>query len=710
MTDSRFVFFGRAGFWLSLVFLFGCEDDTSRICTCPGSTGGWASVTTWPAQAQVRLDHWNRLATDPRPSTPPRVDLLRGAVILGLDRSEIPDLDYSGSWQERLLVGTGNFSRGAEPPVEAISAQLETLRQSASPVSVVEESAIRANLAAAIVRDAIAGSVVTDALLESLQLGLSVVEGHCGVPEAVLNESAIRLLISDVLGQRGDRESSVAFRLAAEEVLDRIVSEDPNGCSDGPVAFFGTQGTGERYAYVIDKSASMDVPGGFDQLKRRLRASIRGLSEDVAFSLIFFSEVIETASGEQVATSEFLEIPVPPFMEDDAGMFRRSSLGGLNGNEGMRWLEAQIEAVRPDGSTYSDEALLRAISLEPTTIFLLTDAALYDDQPTLERISESAKQNEIRVNTVLFLTEGTNEPSILEEGMIQLERLSSATGGVSVIVENGVGNSIPETNGRSIRFERAGETFRDRALRSGLWTPVCERQYLRIASAIASRNGNHAEASDLIGRSFEAPPYDVLTRSVTMADETDTPEWPRTIHGSPLPIDGMGVFEQGLEQFLAGDSDGAISAFEKARVIWAACMHTAVASGRADDARRFEDLACRSTLFETFVRGERSSRAATEGIASLEAVGIKGGSSWSRQLLAAGGGSLGRLRASLALWAWSGEDEAQARAEYDLSLWFFDEDEDSAPLTEMPGFEGLSETERRFFEALQFQAGLTERT
>ncbi len=122
-----------------------------------------------------------------------------------------------------------------------------------------------------------------------------------------------------------------------------------SGTGGGP-AIFQVEGRGESVVYVIDRSSSMGLNGGFSAARRELLASLARLPASVRFQVIVYNR--DAVPLRLDGRSELL--PATDALKDEAARL----LGGL----------------MPAGKTDHLEALRRGLALEPDVLFLVTDA------------------------------------------------------------------------------------------------------------------------------------------------------------------------------------------------------------------------------------------------------------------------------------------------------------------------------------------------
>ena len=112
------------------------------------------------------------------------------------------------------------------------------------------------------------------------------------------------------------------------------------------VSFFGANGKGERFVYLVDSSGSMGAGMRFQKEKRELIRSIRTLKPRMKFTVIFYDDV-PRHNG--------------PFKLYDAT------------ERNIRLMTQWITSRRLGGSNFMIPALKEAMMLKPDTVFLLSD-------------------------------------------------------------------------------------------------------------------------------------------------------------------------------------------------------------------------------------------------------------------------------------------------------------------------------------------------
>jgi hypothetical protein len=160
------------------------------------------------------------------------------------------------------------------------------------------------------------------------------------------------------------------------------------GSRDGPGgagsrSLFDEAARSQSVVYVIDRSGSMGLYGGFNLAKRELLASLQSLPPDTRFQVIFYDRHAEPLCvGGQVGL-----LPASDVV--------KSQVADL------------VSKMRPGGSTHHLQALQKALFLRPETILFVTDA---DDLSVEDvRLVTQANQGRSSIHSI-ELTRGKNAP------------------------------------------------------------------------------------------------------------------------------------------------------------------------------------------------------------------------------------------------------------------------------------------------------------
>jgi len=144
------------------------------------------------------------------------------------------------------------------------------------------------------------------------------------------------------------------------------------------VSLFGTEGTGSKFVFVIDYSASMTEKGGrpFRAAKEHLLASLEPLTDFQQFNIIFFNDKhVIWREGRQL-----------PWANDQ------------NKENARIFVQGRIA----HGGTKIYDPLLAAIRLNPDVIFFLSDGE-ETDAPTGGEFADIRRNNRgIQINAIQF--------------------------------------------------------------------------------------------------------------------------------------------------------------------------------------------------------------------------------------------------------------------------------------------------------------------
>jgi len=149
------------------------------------------------------------------------------------------------------------------------------------------------------------------------------------------------------------------------------------GGGGGGATFFGISSKGTRFAYIVDRSTSMERQQRLPIAKEELVRSLRGLPDYAQFIVVFYSS----------------EIRLPPMQRDSWLSARRSTI-----NRFVRWLDD----VTPEGGTHPQQAFMMifALDLTPDAIFFLTDGEIPADTVQLLRELNRNGRRGVVINTI----------------------------------------------------------------------------------------------------------------------------------------------------------------------------------------------------------------------------------------------------------------------------------------------------------------------
>lgn len=188
---------------------------------------------------------------------------------------------------------------------------------------------------------------------------MRVWQGGCAIPSVVVVRRVVAAALTAAVTVALTAALTAALTIA---VPARAAEQDRRPSTTSPgrgtAAIFGLEAAGDRFVYVVDRSASMDEPDGrpLARAKRELLASIEALGDARQFHVIFYNErpMVFAPQGHRGR----------PIFADD---------------ESKRVLRRFVDDVGAVGGTRHYEAIAAALKLAPDAVFVLTDADVRDD-------------------------------------------------------------------------------------------------------------------------------------------------------------------------------------------------------------------------------------------------------------------------------------------------------------------------------------------
>lgn len=166
------------------------------------------------------------------------------------------------------------------------------------------------------------------------------------------------------------------------------------GAGTGSASFFGIEARGNRFAYIIDVSGSMDREGRMQAMQSELTESISAMPDHVSFFVVSYSDTAEALGGKRRWT-------------DASGV-------------GKRWARGEISKISALGSTKPLPAfeMVYDIRPRPDAIYFMTDGEFDDGVPDI--IIRRNQDRPVPVHCITFMTRSA-EPV--------MRRIASETGG-----------------------------------------------------------------------------------------------------------------------------------------------------------------------------------------------------------------------------------------------------------------------------------------
>ena len=137
-------------------------------------------------------------------------------------------------------------------------------------------------------------------------------------------------------------------------------------------SFFGVEGSGSSFAYVVDRSDSMNAfdGGPLRFAKRELIKSLESLTETNQFQIVFYNDSLSPMSGGMLFATD----------------------------QNKRRAISFVRSMPGDGGTSHLPALKQALSLSPEVLFFLTDAD--DPSLTMPQLLDIQRRTEVSRTTV----------------------------------------------------------------------------------------------------------------------------------------------------------------------------------------------------------------------------------------------------------------------------------------------------------------------
>jgi hypothetical protein len=182
------------------------------------------------------------------------------------------------------------------------------------------------------------------------------------------------------------------------------------GGKGSAVSFFGISDMATRVVIVIDVSDTMfdRQPGKFTAVKQEAAKLVQGLGINTLFNIVIYE-------GGSVAMFPEMQ-PATEANKQKAARWIESVNGGRD-KAGMSYKGAYIKmgtGLYEGGGTRTDTALKQALSLQPSTIFLISDGEMSRNMDTSREFGfESAKIKDLqkdakqtaRIHVIHFLTQ-----------------------------------------------------------------------------------------------------------------------------------------------------------------------------------------------------------------------------------------------------------------------------------------------------------------
>ncbi len=167
---------------------------------------------------------------------------------------------------------------------------------------------------------------------------------------------------------------------------DGLGGDDGLGTGGAGTSYFGIVGRGTRFAYIVDRSGSMNYRQRMAIASRELVNSIQGLPDYAHFYVLFFSS----------------DLLAPP-MQDGWMPARRSNVNAV-----VRW----INNVDPLGGTLPRTSFQNVFALDvlPDVIFFMTDGIIAETALTADEVASMNRGSKrVVIHTIAFGDQGSEE-------------------------------------------------------------------------------------------------------------------------------------------------------------------------------------------------------------------------------------------------------------------------------------------------------------
>ncbi|MCC7420997.1 MAG: VWA domain-containing protein [Planctomycetaceae bacterium] len=149
------------------------------------------------------------------------------------------------------------------------------------------------------------------------------------------------------------------------------------GFGKGRVGFFGTEGNGTKFVFIVDCSRSMKDER-FGRARNELSKTLEFLTEDQEFSIIFFS-------------NHAIPMYAP---KEAAGLVKADE---STRKKARKWMMSRGAF----GETYPDEAFQMALRMKPDVIYFLTDGEF---NPSARDVCRRENTDNVTIHTIAFCT------------------------------------------------------------------------------------------------------------------------------------------------------------------------------------------------------------------------------------------------------------------------------------------------------------------
>jgi len=207
--------------------------------------------------------------------------------------------------------------------------------------------------------------------------------------------------IADLLEPTGRLEAEVSV---GGGDLNSTGDGAAGGSGTGTASFFGIEARGNRFAYIVDVSGSMDREGRMAGMQAELSDSISAMPDHVGFFVVFFNDSAFPLGDRRKWTD-------------------------ANGS-GKRWARESIATLSPLGATNPLPAfeMVYDIRPRPDAIYFMTDGEF--NESIADIIIRRNKERPLPIHCITFVS---------REGETVMRRIARETGGTYTHIEKAAG-------------------------------------------------------------------------------------------------------------------------------------------------------------------------------------------------------------------------------------------------------------------------------
>lgn len=197
--------------------------------------------------------------------------------------------------------------------------------------------------------------------------------------------------IADLLQPSGKLEAEIS---GGGGDLNSAGDGAAGGSGTGSASFFGVEARGNRFAYIVDVSGSMDREGRLGGMQAELGNSISGMPDHVGFFVVFFADTAFPLGDRRKWTDA-----------DGAG---------------KRWARESIARLTPLGATNPLPAfeMVYDIRPRPDAVYFMTDGEF--DESIADIIIRRTMERPLPIHCITFMS---------REGEAVMRRIARETGG-----------------------------------------------------------------------------------------------------------------------------------------------------------------------------------------------------------------------------------------------------------------------------------------